>query len=99
MISYSIYMVHLPVLTVMQNVGRLLADRTEWPIFRTGTERFGQTLLSGDVYSVVFIGIVIAVSALTYRWVEVPGRDAMKHWVASWATKRVSGRPSQRGIV
>jgi len=97
MISYSIYMVHLPVSTVMQNVGRLVAGRTDWPIFRTGSEQFGPTLLIGDIYSAVFIGIVIAVSAVTYRWVEVPGRDGMKQWVARWAARRVSAGPSQQG--
>ena len=68
-ISYSIYMTHALLLVLWREAARLLhwQDLGYW----TGAACF-----------VALILLVIAVSALTYRWVEVPCRQAVRFWLS-----------------
>ena len=64
-ISYSVYMVHVLIAIGFDIALGLLLGGT-WPEWRV-TESFGTVLL------VPYLAVVIGVSTLTYRFVEVPG--------------------------
>jgi peptidoglycan/LPS O-acetylase OafA/YrhL len=84
-LSYSIYMVHYIVQAVMHWVW-------DWVRIRSGHELFDrlpgyetadalvptERLLTGDLYVVGVTALVIGLSALTYEYVEKPGRDAFR---------------------
>jgi peptidoglycan/LPS O-acetylase OafA/YrhL len=74
--SYSIYMVHMFVITVMLIVARKAH-------IMPGGRRidFGSPWLN-DLFALSILGLVIGLSVLTYRFVEVPGRDAVNGWLA-----------------
>ena len=42
---------------------------------------FGSPWLN-DLFALAVIGLIIGLSVLTYRLVEIPGRDAVNHWLA-----------------
>ena len=74
--SYSIYMVHMFVITIMLILARKLQ------IMPDGRRIvFGSPWLN-DLFAVAVIGLIIGLSVLTYRLVEIPGRDAVNHWLA-----------------
>ena len=74
--SYSIYMVHMFVITVMLIVARKI------DIMPDGRRiDFGSPWLN-DLFALGVIGVIIGLSVLTYRLVEIPGRDAVNGWLA-----------------
>lgn len=86
-LSYSIYMTHIFIQLRMTNIARL-SDSA----FDTGflsqvgpTERYGigidpGNLFVGDLLMVVMLGLTIAFSYLTWRFVEKPGQALFRHW-------------------
>jgi peptidoglycan/LPS O-acetylase OafA/YrhL len=76
--SYSIYMTHMLVITIMLIVARKLE-------IMPGGRRidFGSVWLN-DLFALAVIGFIVGLSALTYRWIETPGRD----WVNAWLKRR-----------
>ncbi|CAN5239844.1 acyltransferase [soil metagenome] len=74
--SYSIYMVHMFVITVMLIVARKMQ-------IMPGGRRidFGSPWLN-DLFAVAIIGLIVGLSVLTYRFVEIPGRDGVNAWLA-----------------
>ncbi|CAN5254611.1 acyltransferase [soil metagenome] len=87
--SYSIYMVHMFVITVML----ILARKAH---IMPGGRRidFGSPWLN-DLFALAIIGLIIGVSVLTYRFIEIPGRDAVNAWLAG----RKAVRPASAGVV
>ncbi len=74
--SYSIYMVHMFVITIMLILARKLR------IMPDGRRiDFGSPWLN-DLFALAVIGLIIGLSVLTYRLVEIPGRDAVNAWLA-----------------
>lgn len=74
--SYSIYMVHMFVITIMLILARKLQ------IMPDGRRiDFGSPWLN-DLFALAVIGLIIGLSVLTYRLVEIPGRDAVNAWLA-----------------
>lgn len=74
--SYSIYMVHMFVITLMLIVSRKLG------IMPDGRRiDFGSPWLN-DLFALAVIGVIIGLSVLTYRLIEIPGRDAVNGWLA-----------------
>lgn len=74
--SYSIYMVHMFVITLMLIVARkidIMPDRRRID--------FGSPWLN-DLFALAIIGLIIGLSVLTYRFIEIPGRDAVNGWLA-----------------
>jgi peptidoglycan/LPS O-acetylase OafA/YrhL len=74
--SYSIYMVHMFVITVMLIIARktdLMPDSRRIDL--------GSPWLN-DLFALAVIGIIIGLSLLTYRFIEIPGRDAVNSWLA-----------------
>lgn len=83
-ISYSIYMTHLFIARRFFDAGRLIDKLWHVDPFTHLThylpdghylDLLGANPWQGDIANVVFLAIVIAVSHLTYRWIEKPGRD------------------------
>jgi peptidoglycan/LPS O-acetylase OafA/YrhL len=79
--SYSIYMTHMLVITVML----IFARRMDLMVARRID--FGSVWLN-DLFALAVIGVIIALSAVTYRWIETPGRD----WVNGWVKRREARR-------
>ncbi len=83
LLSYSIYMVHAFLLTRFANVMRVFHD--EIGVTKGVNALNGETFLihylPGDVLMIVFMAVLIGVSALTYRYIEVPGRDLVRGWI------------------
>ncbi|MBO0870227.1 MAG: acyltransferase [Micromonosporaceae bacterium] len=80
MISYSIYLLHTPVLELL------------WPVLG-GQDQ--PSTAPGAVRAVLFLAtfaLVIAVSAVSYRFVEAPGQRAGR-LVVGWLDRRASARP------
>ena len=74
--SYSIYMIHMFVITIMLILARKLR------IMPDGRRiDFGSPWLN-DLFALAVIGLIIGLSVLTYRLVEIPGRDAVNAWLA-----------------
>jgi peptidoglycan/LPS O-acetylase OafA/YrhL len=94
--SYSIYMVHLFTLLLLGNAitaaGMLAGVETRSPVpGAEGIDRLiGKTLAQGDLGLLIYVGLVIAVASLTYRFVEVPSRA----WSRRLAERRMSVRPA-----
>ncbi len=74
--SYSIYMVHMFIITLM-----LIAAR-KMQLMPGGRRIDLGSLWLNDLLALAVIGVIVGVSVLTYRWVEVPGRDAVNGWLA-----------------
>ena len=63
-LSYSIYLVHLPIITALN-----------WGIARLYIS--GST--AAVIYMIAAIGLTFGISVFTFRWVEGPARDYSKH--------------------
>jgi peptidoglycan/LPS O-acetylase OafA/YrhL len=63
--SFSIYLVHLPIMRAVQFVVRRLAIGTVWQAI---------------TFAAASIVLAIGISAITYRLIECPARDASKRW-------------------
>ena len=74
--SYSIYMVHMFVITIMLILARKLK------IMPDGRRIDFGSLWLNDLVALAVIGLIIGLSVLTYRLVEIPGRDAVNAWLA-----------------
>lgn len=75
--SYSIYLVHAFVLTVaMPRVFTVIAAHVE-------DHRLGSLLMVA-----IYLPLVIAISAATYAFVEVPGQKAAARLAKRWAARR-----------
>lgn len=88
-VSYSIYLVHyLIVLAAFGGaavLGRVVDLGSPW-IDASG--RF-----AGDLATVVYLAVVIGASAVTYRWIESPGRD----WFNALSRRLGERRPATAG--
>ena len=77
-ISYSIYMVHIPLLLVNMFIGMLIAGRfqgfggVENPVFMDYLKAWGMAF--------VFLLLVIGVATLTYTYIEKPWRRRLKQY-------------------
>jgi peptidoglycan/LPS O-acetylase OafA/YrhL len=84
--SYSIYLCHVPVIWVMDAVCRGVRKFT--PV--DTLEPKHEILLSlgpqwaTDLLALSYLGAVVGVSALMYRWVEAPSRDVANKLAKDW---------------
>jgi peptidoglycan/LPS O-acetylase OafA/YrhL len=92
-ISYSIYMTHVFVGEKLFNAGSMLANVWHVDSFThrviNGHDFYflGTRLWHGDIAYAVYMAMIIAMSYLTYRWIEKPARE--------WVRNRVQGRGQQ----
>ncbi|WP_374575557.1 acyltransferase family protein [Phenylobacterium sp.] len=89
-LSYSIYMVHVVLIFLVDRCVLSLQARTGWALTgpRVGAApdaRFwGADVVQGDLYLVCMLGLIIIVAALTYAFIEEPGRDRGYALSARW---------------
>jgi peptidoglycan/LPS O-acetylase OafA/YrhL len=90
-LSFSIYMVHMFIIMRMVNLARLsdklTGSATVVPMGHTEGVDFG-SLFAGDAAIVAILGVTIAVSGVTYRMVEQPGRA----WFRRRADRMFAGK-------
>lgn len=85
-LSFSIYMVHALVTARLANVFQLAAAQFDLDLLTyvihdgRAITMLGKTLWQGSAYYVLALLVVIFVSYLTYRLIEVPSRDAFCKW-------------------
>lgn len=100
--SYSIYMVHATVIFVLISFARLVDAGGFAPIMSTfagdlaiDLSPVGGTALN-EAAVFAYVGVVVAIAALTYRFVETPGRKFVNglanRWEQTRAGKSVPGR-------
>ena len=86
-LSYSIYMVHVPLQMVTKMLARAFERETGIPVFTpaiVGEDRvmmLGRTLWQGDVALMAILAATLIVSALTYFWIEAPCRRLTRRLV------------------
>ncbi len=76
-LSYSIYMIHAFIAgKVFILGGRIVAKVTDIDTFMTinGKERLATNIWTGDALTLLYLAVVMAVSVLTYKYIEEPGR-------------------------
>lgn len=94
-LSFSIYMVHMFIIMRMVNLARLsdklTGTATVVPMGHTEGVDFGN-LFAGDAAILAILGLTIAVSGVTYRVVEQPGRA----WFRRMADRIFAGRAARQ---
>ena len=89
-LSYSIYLTHFFFVMLVPVVVKKLARLDLWtPMPLPGgqyVQAYGRNDLEGTLFYIAVLALTLAFSALTYRWVETPGRD--------WS-RRLAARLSQ----
>ena len=81
-VSYSVYMAHAAIVWVMTQVLTLVlkfpeVDGPDGLVVATPP-------LAGMIALAVYVSIVLVVSHFTYRWIEVPFRQASRRLAGSW---------------
>jgi peptidoglycan/LPS O-acetylase OafA/YrhL len=77
-LSYSIYMTHMFVQMRIMNVAKFAGQHFGLPLLASGTNGQQSTMISENwalAAAVLMIAATLAASAITYRFVEMPGRD------------------------
>jgi peptidoglycan/LPS O-acetylase OafA/YrhL len=78
-ISYSIYMVHFPLLAVVNGICRAAQGLLHVPLYQQSADgewilSFGNVWLN-DLFLVLLLVSIVGVATLSYRWIENPGRE------------------------
>jgi peptidoglycan/LPS O-acetylase OafA/YrhL len=79
-LSYSIYIVHLLIETLLVDFVRLLSASYDLGLVSRFqredkiVDMLGKTQSEGDIWVIILLGLVIAISAITYHYIEVPSR-------------------------
>nr|WP_277600110.1 MULTISPECIES: acyltransferase [Sphingomonas] len=84
-LSYSIYMVHTLVVARSLDVLSLVGTSLHHPLIETRFNTGGTLKIvtfAPDLMVFVVLGVVVLVSAATYRWIEAPARDASRKWLS-----------------
>jgi len=75
-VSYSIYLIHYPLVLAVFGAAAAM-DAVAGTHLVTGGKAISLDLGSpwiGDLASLAFLGVVILLATVTYRWIETPGR-------------------------
>ncbi len=92
-LSYSIYLVHVPVLALLQRSVRDVEETLSVDIssvevsLHNGLALLGATTRMGDVFVVATFALVIGISWITYRGIEKPCQDYGRRLVRRWKTR------------
>jgi peptidoglycan/LPS O-acetylase OafA/YrhL len=93
-LSYSIYLTHFFFVMLVPVLVKKLTRQDLWtPMPLPGgqfVQVYGRNELEGTLFYVLVLALTIAFSAITYRWVETPGRD----WSRRLAGRGVAARSS-----
>lgn len=100
MLSFSIYMVHWLVQSVIYHLVSLSAKRLKINLWDGATNQLGEstllvgrTALEGSIAHVLALGLVILLSYFTYHYVERPGRTLAQRYLSSRAASISSALP------
>lgn len=93
MVSYSIYLTHFFVVLLMPAIAKRVLQADPWAPMQLPNGQWvmaiGRNAVEGTMGYALVIAVTLVVSALTYRWVEVPGRD----WTRKWLAQPQAARP------
>ncbi|WP_048440576.1 acyltransferase [Caenimonas sp. SL110] len=85
MVSYSIYMTHIFFVMIFPRIAKRLAGQDLWTAMPLDNGQFvlafGRNALEGTLFYAAVLGLTLAFSAITYRWIEVPGREWTRRWM------------------
>lgn len=85
MLSYSIYLTHFLFVGLLPSVVKKLTHVDFWTPMQLASGQYVMAFGRNDVEGTLFFGLLLAItiafSALTYRWVEVPGREWTRRWL------------------
>lgn len=86
MVSYSIYLTHFFFVLILPTFVKRVLQLDLWtPMELPGGQwvlAYGRDALEGTLLYVLVLGMTLAGSALTYRFVEVPGREWTRRWLS-----------------
>lgn len=103
LLSYSIYLTHYFVVTVVPPVVKRVLHVDLWtPMPAGGGEyvmAYGRNDLEGTLWYVAVVALTLAFSAFTYRWIETPGRDWSRRWAGRPAAPHGAAEPVRSGQV
>jgi peptidoglycan/LPS O-acetylase OafA/YrhL len=84
-LSYSIYLTHYIFVLITPSVIKRLVHQDLWTPMPLPSGQyvlvFGRDNVEGTLVYACVLGVTLAFSALTYRWVETPGREWTRRWV------------------
>jgi peptidoglycan/LPS O-acetylase OafA/YrhL len=84
-LSYSIYLTHYFFVLLLPVVVKRVVRADLWTPMELPTGQFvmayGRDNFEGTLLYGVVLAVTLAFSALTYRWVETPGRDWTRKWL------------------
>lgn len=89
-LSYSVYMLHAGLWAIGMQVARVLDERFEimgYSAERPGQIEFFHSVPATFLIATGFVAVVILCSAVTYRYLEQPARDAMRRWIEPGASR------------
>ena len=96
-LSYSIYLTHFFFVMLVPVVVKKLTRMDLWtqmPLPGGGSvEAYGRNAVEGTLFYLLVLALTVAFSALTYRWVETPGRDWSRR-LAGGSRARANKSPS-----
>ena len=85
-VSYSIYLTHFFVVLILPAVVKRLLQADPWAPMPLPNGQwvmaFGRNEVEGTLGYVAVVLVTLAFSAITYRWVEVPGREWTRRWLS-----------------
>ena len=94
--SYSIYMVHF-FLTILFHHTLIAIDLLFDVHLFAANGHFGSSLLLGDLFTLIYLAAVIAVSHMTYHVIEAPSRRYFRRLVEVRETRLADDRASKAG--
>ena len=85
-VSYSIYLTHYLFVLIVPVVLKRLLHTEFWTAMALPGGQWvmvwGRNDLEGTLGYVLVVALTLAFSAFTYRWIETPGRDWTRKWLA-----------------
>jgi peptidoglycan/LPS O-acetylase OafA/YrhL len=86
MVSYSIYLTHYFVVLIMPAAIKRITHQDLWTAMPLPDGQwvmaYGRNDVEGTLLYVAALALTFAFSAFTYRWVETPGREWTRKWLA-----------------
>ena len=86
MVSYSIYLTHFFFVLILPGIVKRVLQVDLWTPMPVSNGQwvmaFGRNDVEGTMFYALVVALTLAASALTYRYVEVPGREWTRKWLA-----------------
>ena len=85
-VSYSIYLTHYFFVLVLPPIVKRIAHQDLWTPMQLADSQwvlaYGRNSVEGTLFYAAVVAITLGASALTYRFIEVPGREWTRKWLA-----------------